>query len=206
MENEKTDVIQDSSPVISSDVKSQPVTEAPVEAPVDPQPKGSKTPEANLYAALEEERKLRKEAEQRAKEAEIKATESSEDVYSDEGKILKRHISSLEEKLNSLQEDRELQNLQAQYPAIKDKLADFNEFRKDYPKHKLENVDKIFLVERELATEIPKRLGLEKTVAGPKAPPSSGMNVEDVANLRKTNYKKYLEMITSGKLNPLDIK
>lgn len=198
------DVIPESSPAVSPDVNNQPAVVEPVEPTVVPEPKGSKTPEANLYAALEEERRLRKEAEQRAKEAEERATESSEDVYSDEGKILKKHISTLEEQIVSLKDDRELEKVQVQYPAIKDKLTEFNEFRKEYPRHKIENVAKIFMVENGLLAEMPQRIGLEKPIAGPKQPPSTGMTAEDVAQLRKTNYKKYTELLQAGKLN--DIK
>ena len=200
MEQSK-DVTLDSSPeIITEDVKSEPVQEA------TPEPKGSKTPESNLYAALEEERKLRKEADQRANEAEEQLSATNQDTFSDEGKTLKKQISGLEEKFKALQEEKELDGLKSQYPAIKDKWAEFDKFRADYPRTKLENVAKIFLVENGMTEEVPTRKGLERPVAGPKIPQSTGMTSEDVANLRSTNYKKYLELLTSGKLNPDDIK
>ncbi len=201
MEETPTSVTPESLPApITEDVKSEPVQEA------TPEPKGSKTPESNLYAALEEERKLRKEADQRAKEAEEQLSATNQDVFSDEGKTLKKQISGLEERLNTLQEEKELDGLKAQYPALKEKWAEFDKFRADYPRHKLDNVAKIFLVENGMTEEVPTRKGLERPVAGPKTPQSTGMTSEDVADLRKTNYKKYLELITSGKLNPNDIK
>jgi hypothetical protein len=202
------DVLPDSSPAVSEDIKTQEqIPETPVVVPEEPAPKGSKTPETNLYAALEEERRLRKEAEERARIAEENnTTVPSEEVYSDEGKILKNKISTLETKLASIEEKNILEGLKSQYPALKDKSIEFDEFRKDYPRHKLENVAKIFLAENDLLVEIPARKGLEKTVGGPKAPTSTGMTSEDVAQLRKTNWKKYTELVTSGKIRPEDIK
>jgi len=192
MEN---DVTQVSSPAVEENV-------TPVEAP-----KGSKTPEANLYAALEEERKLRKEAEQKARELETKVTvEPETEIFSDEGKVLQNKLGQLEAELSRLQEERDLERLTNTYPALKDKSAEFENYRKDYPRHKLDNVAKLFLSENDLLQDSPVRKGLEKPVAGPKTPPSSGMTTEDVANLRKTNYNKYMELITSGKLRPEDIK
>lgn len=200
MEETPTSVTPESLPApISEDVKSQPIQVATPE-------KGSKTPESNLYAALEEERKLRKEAEQKAKEAEEQLSANSQDVFSDEGKTLQNKISGLEERLNTLQEGKELDSLKAKFPALKDKWDEFDKFRADYPRHKLDNVAKIFLVENGMAEEVPTRMGLERPVAGPKTPQATGMTSEDVADLRKNNYKKYLELLTSGKLNPNDIK
>jgi hypothetical protein len=201
------DVMPDPSPVVSEDIKTQEQVVVPVVTTEEPAPKGSKTPEVNLYAALEEERRLRKEAEERARIAEENnTTVPLEEVYSDEGKILKNKISTLETKLASIEEKNILDTLQVQYPALKDKSSEFDEFRKEYPRHKLESVAKIFLAENDLLTEIPIRKGLEKTVGGPKAPTSTGMTSDDVAELRKTNWKKYTEMVTSGKLRSEDIK
>ena len=182
MEN---DVLPESSPVISEDVTTQ-------------KPKGSKTPEANLYAALEEERRLRKEAEAKAKEAEDKLTTS--DVFSDEGKVLEKKIQTLQHTLDGVLQDRETDDLKAQYPAIKDKWDEFDKFRADFPRHKLENVAKIFLAENGMLEEVPRK-GLERPVAGPKTPLSTGMSVEDVTQLRTTNYRKYLEMLKEGKID-----
>ena len=193
MEN---DVTQTPSPA------GQETVQTPEEAP-----KGSKTPEANLYAALEEERRLRKEAEQKARELETKVTvePETEEIFSDEGKVLQSKIGKLESELLRLQEERELERTMSSFPAIKDKLNEFEEYRKEYPRHKLENVAKLFLSENGLLDE-PVRKGLERPVAGPKTPPSNSMTSEEVAHLRKTNYKRYTELITSGKLRPEDIK
>lgn len=202
MDNIQNDVSGISSPVVSEDVKPQEVKPV-VEVKPEPE-KGSKTPEANLYAALEEERRLRKEAELKAKELELQT--ASNEYYSDEGKTLKKEIELVKNQLEKLEEERELERIKSQYPVLKDKSAEFEEFRKDFPRHKLDSIAKIFLAEKDLVSEIQPRKGLERPVAGPKAPPSTGMTSEDVASLRKTNFKKYMELLTSGKLNPDDIK
>lgn len=201
MDDIQKDVSGNPSPAVKEDVKTEVV--APV-VEAQPEPKGSKTPESNLYAALEEERRLRKEAEQRAKE--LEQTQPSDEVYSDEGKILKKEIGGLKAELESLREEREVEKVKSQFPALKDKSTEFDEFRKDYPRHKLENVAKLFMAEQGLLEDIQPRKGLEKPTAGPKNAIPSGFSVEDVANLRRTNFKKYTELLMSGKLNPDDIK
>lgn len=197
MEN-TNDVIQESSPVVpTEDIK------LPEAVEVVTAEKGTKTPDNNLFAALQEERRLRKEAELRAKELE---TAPSEEIYSDEGKVLRKEILTLKSQLDSIAEERELEGVKSQYPALRDKSSEFDEFRKEYPRHKLDNVAKIFLAENGLLAEVPTRKGLEKTVAGPKTPTPTGMTSEDVANLRKNNYPKYVELLRTGQLKPEDIK
>lgn len=183
-----------------------PVTAEVVPPVVETPPVGSKTPEPNLYAALEQERKERKEAEARAKLAEealAEKTTPAEDIYSDEGKILKNQLGALNSKFEDLQRERELEKVHAQFPVLKDRTGEFDEFAKEYPRHKLENVAKIFLAEKGLMDDFQPRKGLEKPTAGPKDP-QTGITSEDVATLRKTNYRKYIELLQSGKLG--DIK
>lgn len=182
----------------------------PVTAPVEE--KGAKTPEPNLYAALEEERRLRKEADARAKEAEAQLAQKpeivvqAEDIYSDEGKVLKNQIGQLSSKLDDIQKERDLERLYATYGVLKDKSSEFNEFAKDYPRHKLDTVAKLFLAENGLLEEATPRKGLERPTAGHKDTKPTGMATDDVANLRKTNYTKYLELLRNGQINPSDIK
>lgn len=204
------DVLPDPSPAGSEPEKTQtPVTDVP--APTPPAPatqKGDKTPPENLFHALEEERKLRKEAEDRLRIAEeqLIGAGQPEEVFSDEGKVLDQKISKVESELVSLKEEKEIEKICEQYPVLKDSRDEFDEFRKDYPRHKLANVAKIFLSEKGLLDSVPPRPGLERPVAGTKTLPSPGMTSEEVAKLRKTNYRKYLELLTSGKIKPEDIK
>lgn len=168
--------------------------------------KGSKTPPENLYAALEEERRLRKELEARLAQEREKVVEPlPETQFSDEGLVLKTQLGKLETQLEDLQKEREAERVFNSYPALKEKSSEFNEFSKDYPRHKLESVAKIFLAEKGMLENQP-RMGLEKPTAGPKDTTRASMSVDDIAHLRNTNYRKYLELIQNGKINPNDIK
>lgn len=169
---------------------------------------GSQTPEANHLAALQEERKKRKELSQKVAELEAKLTNqvpgSSEDVYSDEGRLLKGEISQLSTELKTLKEEREIARVESQFPQLAGKADELREFATSYPGVALESVAKLYLSEHGLLTA-PKK-GLEKPTGGSRTPTASGMTAEDVAKLRNTNYKKYTELVMSGKLRPEDIK
>lgn len=210
MEDIQKDVVGNSSPEVSEDPKT-PVDARP-EEPVVPKesvtpevkeeilgepatPKGTKTPEPNLYAALNEEREKRKaaEAERQALEEELETIKSSvPSDYSDEGDELKKRIDSLEDKI-------ELKDVQATYPALRDKAQEFAEFRKQYPRHKLENVAKLFLVEEGLL-EAPQRKSLEKPTGGSRIPSPSGMSAEEISDLRQNNFRKYQKLLLEGKI------
>ena len=194
------DVNGSSSPVASESVIPQTQQSvAPVvttEPPVT-QPKGSQTPSENLYAALAEERRLRKEAEDKL--TNINTTIPSDEAYSDEGRVLKTQISTLEEKISRIEEEKNLEKLYNQYPLLREKSAEFSEFRMtEHPRAKIESVAKLYLVENGLLE--PKRVGLEKPTGGTKTPPTSGMAVEDIKRLRETNFKKYQDMILKGQI------
>lgn len=196
MDTPITDVAQDSSPVAPV------VTEQPqetVEAPVAPA-KGSQTPSENLYAALAEERRLRKEAEEQL--AALASTPSTDDVFSDEGKVIQGEVETLKERLERLEYERDLERLQSNYPALKDKTSEFEDYRKDFPRHKLENVAKLFLTEKGLLDVTPERKGLEPTSGGGHRDPSpSGMTADDVKLLRENNYRQYMKLVSEGKID-----
>ena len=159
---------------------------------------GSKTDSNLLLKSLHEERDKR-----RALEEEIELLKSSvitsDEVYSDEGLALKKHISTIEEKLISLEEEKNFEKLFNQYPLLKEKADEFIEFRKaEHPRAKLESVAKLYLAENGLLDQ--QRKGLEKPTGGQRTPPISGMTTDDVANLRKNNFKKYQELIMKGQL------
>lgn len=191
---QSNDVNGNSSPVVSEDLNTQtglPV--APVVTTSQPTP-GSQTPESNLLAALKEERAKRKELEDKL--ASINTTTPSDEVYSDEGKLLNDKILSLEAKLESLEEEKVLAQVHSKFPALKELSAEFDEFRKDYPRHKLENVAKLFLSEKGML-EVP-RIGLERPTGGPRVPITSEMTSEEITNLRENNYGKYRELLKKG--------
>lgn len=195
MDTPITDVVQDSSPVAPV------VTEQPqetVEAPVAPA-KGSQTPSENLYAALAEERRLRKEAEDQLAAL---ASTPTEDVYSDEGRAIKSEVEVLKSTIEQIQDQQRLKDLHDVYPALKDKASEFEDYRKDFPRHKLENVAKLFLTEKGLLDVTPERKGLEPTSGGGHRDPSpSGMTADDVKLLRENNYRQYMKLVSEGKID-----
>lgn len=198
MENITNDVSGNSSPANSEVVQTQTqLPETPVvvpQAPATP-PKGSQTPSENLYAALAEERRLRKEAEDKL--LTFNTTVPSEEVYSDEGKVLLDRIAALEARDRAREEQFELERVFAQFPLLKEKANEFKEYREaEHPRAKIESVAKLFLAEQGLLE--PVRKGLEKPTGGQRTPPTSEMTIEDVKLLRETNFKKYSDMLRKG--------
>lgn len=184
MENPSTDVEQNSSPATEIQLPVEPtVTTEPVETP-----KGSQTPSENLYAALAEERRLRREAEDKLNQLTVTVPDTE---MSDEGRELRNEINVLKDKI-------ELRELQETFPQLKDMTPEFQEFRKEYPRHKAENIAKLFLTEKGLL-ETPRQ-GLEKPTGGPKVPVSTDLSVDEVTKLRTTDYKKYTEMLRKGQI------
>ena len=196
MEN-TLDVLPGSSPTASEGVIPQTqlpvapvVTTEPVATPVP----GSKTPESNLLAALHEERRKNKELEDKLNN--LNTTTPSDEVYSDEGKLLSDKISSLELKLEKLEEDKVVGQVHSKFPVLKEHSAEFDEFRKEYPRHKMENVAKLFLTEKGLL-EVPRK-GLENPTGGQRGPSEPQMTRDDVKHLRETNFRLYKEKLMKG--------
>lgn len=134
--------------------------------------------------------------------------EIPEEAMSDEGKALKEKISALERTLNTFQEKASLSTVFSQYPALKDKQAEFEEFRSEYPGMALDKLAKVFVIENGLATPpAPKRVGLEKPTGGPKnTPKPQGMSIEDVQRIRTSQPKLYQKMLKDGRINPDSIE
>jgi len=198
MEQNSTDVQQNSSSAASEGVTPQTqlpdvpvVTSTPATPPV-----GSQTPQENLYAALAEERRKNKRLEDKLNN--MNTTHSFEPEFvSDEGKILKGELDTMAAKIRQLEEEKALEKLFVQYPALKENLDKFNEFRlAEHPKAKIESAAKIFLAENGLLEG--RRVGLENPTGGVRTPLKTGMTAEDVSNLRKNNWKKYQEMLSKG--------
>lgn len=200
------DVQQDSSPDVSEHEQTQEqIVEAPKEQPQDAATQtGSQTPSENLYAALREERDKRKVLEDKIEELQnLQNNSSGEDVYSDEGIALQKRIDSLQEDLRKERESREIEKLQEQYPALRDKSADFDQYRLDYPRHKLANVAKLFLAENNLLEPEPVRKGLEQATGGDKTPKPTGMTVQEAKDLRERNFEEYRKRLLAGELENL---
>ena len=183
-------------------VNQQPVTPAagsevlPTQAVVTPTQPGEKTDPALLLQSLKEEREKRRIAEQERDEA-LQSKQTSEDVFSDEGKaIVDKYVKPLEKEIESLREQNALKDVHAVYPALKDLSGEFEAFRQEYPRHKLENVAKLFLSEKGLL-DAPRK-GLEKVTGGPRVAVSTEMTAEDKKNLRTNNPRKYEDMLKKG--------
>ena len=199
---EKTDV--NTAPVsegaVREDVSTQGQEGAVPEAtPPQPVQAGEKTDPALLLKSLQEEREKRRLLEEELNNLKASAPPETDDVLSDEGRVLHKRIEELGTEIRTLRDNQELDAIVSKYPALKEVLDDFNDFRKDYPRHNTENVAKLFLVEKGLM-EAPVRKGLEKQTGGPRTPVSSGMSAQDVENLRKSDFRKYTELLKSGQL------
>lgn len=201
MDEQSNDVTQDSSPVASEGANTQShLPEAPVvTSSKATSPVGSKTSQENLYAALAEERRMRKEAEEKINKLSSTTELSEPEVISDEAKILKSHIDTLSAKISQLEEEKAFEKLLVQMPELKDHVEKFKEFREtEHPRAKLESAAKIFLAENGLLES--RRVGLENPTGGGHAPVSQGMTADDIANLRKNNWKKYQDLLSKGLL------
>jgi len=197
MENKDTVVNQEplTEAPISEDVKTQEPEVKPTEEVKPKAQAGDKTDPNLLLKSLQGEREKRRLLEEELET--LKSSALSEDeVFSDEGKALKKQITALTEKINSIEEDKNLQAVYSQYPVLREKSEDFDTFRAEYPRTKLGNVAKLYLAENGLLE--PTRKGLEKTTGGPRIPMTSGMTADDVKKLRETNFKKYQDMLSKG--------
>lgn len=135
---------------------------------------------------------------------------SSDDseVYSDEGLALKKELDSMRQQFEMLQSQSTLQQLYQQYPALKDKSAEFDEYRNDSDNAgvRLDKLAKLFLVDNDLLSDIPKRKGLEKPTAGEKVAPKSGLTEDEVKSMRENQPRRYEKLLRDGKLKPEDIR
>lgn len=201
MELTNQDVLTASSPSDSEVVKTQQHEAKAEEAakPNAPAP-GAKTPENNLLAALKEEREQRRNLEQRIKQIETSAPAESEEVFSDEGKLLQGHIGSLKSDIERLKEDLELERLYVQHPEIKETATEFQDFKAEYPGLGLDKLARLFLVEKGIHPTLQPRKGLEKSSGGVKTSAAPAMSDDDLRRLREDNPRKYLKLVTEGKV------
>lgn len=189
-------------------VKEVPVTEelAPAEvvieaAPGVPKP-GEKTDPALLLESLKEERQKRKAAEDALQALKDNPAAPSGEVFSEEGKVLLGQISDLKKVISSREEKDQLAAVQAQFAPLKDKEAEFEQFRADNPGMKIETAAKSFLIENDLF-EVPKpRKGLEKPSGGGRTPVQVDgmMTAQEADDLRVNNYNEYARRIKAGTL------
>lgn len=186
-----------------------------------------KTPEAEAPALSAEEdlEDLKRKAEvssqnfERAKKAELEVKELrrkleslpseqlDDDLFSDEGKLLRSEISVLRETVSKFEKEKEEQAIYSQFPELKDKQDEFIEFSND-PDNigiKKEKLAKLFMLEKGLLDSKPQRKGLEKPTGGSKANHKSGITQDEIKRLRENQPRRYQQMIQNGKINPDDI-
>lgn len=170
---------------------------------------GDKTPPNELLGALQEERGKRRELEAREKELEEtierlknSSISSEDEVFSDEGKALQKQVKGLESQLTEIKRENAKKDLLIANPILKEHLKEFEEFQTD-PENKgmnLRTAAKAFMVEKGLLDT--PRIGLEKPTGGAKQPSTLGkMSSADAELLRKTNFKKYMDMVIKDQIH-----
>lgn len=162
---------------------------------------GENTDPALLLQSLHKEREKRREVEATLKD--LQDALASGDGLSEEGKALKVQIDELQGKIATMTTEKTLSDLQTKFPALKDKISEFIEFRKDYPEGNDESVAKIFLAENDLLDAPAPRKGLERPSGGGRTVQPRGMTVAEADDLRKNDFRKYSKLLKEGKLNDL---
>lgn len=195
--------------VVNEGETPDPVTEGKVDNIEETNPPGKpgeKTDPALLLESLKIEKEKRRLSDEKARLAEEKLNELessnlSEEVESDEGKALDSKISQVESKLKTLEKDNLKKDVLIANPVLKEHLSEFEDYLEE-PDNKGMNIKtaaKAFITERGLVTT--PRKGLEKTTGGDKTAPSTpGMTADEAANLRKTDFKRYQQMIMDNQL------
>ena len=172
-----------------------------VEVPEAPQPQ--KPPKGFVpYQALEEERSKRKELEEQLANT-SGPSEEPEEVYSDEGKILKDEIKALNERVRANERKEARREAESAFPVLKERREDFDAFLEDEENKRLSigKAAKLFLAESNLlAPEPPVREGLEKPSGGGQTPPEPTLSAEEIENLMKTDWRKYEKLLREGKI------
>lgn len=156
---------------------------------------GEKTDSVLLLKSLKEEKERRRVAE--AKLAELETDPGpDEEILSDEGQSLKRELDSIKDQL-ALTEAR------GKFPQLKDKAAEFEDFRTN-PENRgmsVATAAKAFLAENGLLnTPTPARKGLETDTGGGRQAPKIGRTEEEIAELRKSNFRQYSKELKAGTL------
>jgi hypothetical protein len=145
------------------------------------------------------ERAKKAEAEKKELQRQLEEAQLNSDSFTTDDDTA-REVKALKEKFAQLEEKALLDSVVQKYPAIADKRAEFDEYRMEYPTSKLEVVAKLFLAERDISEETPKRKGLEKAGGGKRTPPTQGHTVDDITRLRTENYREYVKQLRQGKI------
>jgi hypothetical protein len=173
-------------------------------------PKGSQTPETQLYAALRETRQKVKalEGELTALRSQRQEAPAFDGEHSEEGKILKAEIDSLKEKLTGYEQRSQMAEVLASNPLLRGEETAFAAFAEEYPGVPLSKLARLYLAERGVPEAgAPKPTGLERPSGGGEKPADPrAMTGEEIQNLRENHPRKYAEMLRKGKIDPDSIK
>ena len=136
-----------------------------------------------------------------------KSSEIDEDLFSDEGKLLRTEILSLKDKISKFETEKEENTIYTNYPQLKDKQDEFIEFSSDPDNAgiKKDKLAKLFLLEKGLLDTKVVRKGLEKPTGGSKANHKSGISNDEIKRLRESQPRRYQQMLRDGRLNPDEI-
>ncbi len=167
-----------------------PIVEVPKDTPAvvvpDDTLPGEKTPPHLLLKSLQEERdKVTK------LEGELKIAKENGGASSPE-------VQQLQSQINDLNETLAVRDVVDANPVLKGKEADFKEFRKSYPGVSIEAAAKLYVSEKGLGSTA--RKGLEQHTGGTREVPKQGYTAEDIADLRKNNWKLYQKLLREGKI------
>lgn len=184
-------------------ITDSPSVEETVVLPVAKAEEPQKPPKGFVpYQALEEERRLRKEAEEEAERLKnLALSAESDDVFSDEGKALKGEISVLNQKLSDIEKKEARREVENEFPILKDKKDEFNEFldEEENKRISIKKAAKLFLAEKNLLVSEPERKGLETPTSGGNKP-EPGLSDEEKEHIRKTDFRKYAALLQQGKI------
>lgn len=157
-------------------------------------------PEEEILAKNRQLYERAKKAEQKAKELEDKLKTHVSDPYADNDDDWKDKFNELSSKLAVIEERAQLESIHAQYPVLKDKQAEFDEYRSANPGMTLATSAKAYLAEHDLLGQTQKRKGLEKAGGGQRTPPSGKMTADDAKRLRENNFNEYRKQLMAGKI------
>ncbi|MBI1834113.1 MAG: hypothetical protein HYR90_04810 [Candidatus Andersenbacteria bacterium] len=201
MEEIKKEVkpVAEPSPAAGPEPEVQPAAPVVVE-PVEPQ----KPPKGYVpYQALEEERRLRKEAQEEAERLRSTPPEVlDEEVFSDEGKALKGDIQKLNEKLRAIERKDARREAEIEFPFLKDKREEFDTFLEDEENKRLSirKAAQLFAAEKGLLENPPERKGLEKPTGGGQVLPEPKFTAEEIRDMMKNDWKRYEKLLKEGKI------
>lgn len=187
---------------MSDDVKTQDPASPESKPEVKP---GEKTDPALLLQSLQQERLKVKDLETAKttleRELEVIRNKPEPSAFSEEGKMLEERIDTLSDQIERLKDQNAVKDLVIEFPALKEKTAEFEEFRKKYPGVDLKDIAELYLTRSGLLSQAKKPKGVEPASGGTHQPPQKRWTPEAVTQLMQTNFREYKRLLQSGAFN-----